>query len=125
MTTKLFSLGCVLTIITGRLLSPRHIAGVYDILNFMTGDTLFTHQLLRAIDECKPYLLEQFPQLKNVDVSGVDKDNFKSWYTEQVAKYGDEYWVAPLPKGVHELINPLSELAERVHPDKIVIVNVD
>ena len=63
MQTKQFHLGDVLSITTGRLVSPRHIDGVYDILNFMTGDNLFTHQLPRAFDECKPYLVAQFPQL--------------------------------------------------------------
>ena len=63
MKTKKFHLGDVLSTTTERLVSPRHISGVYDILNFMTGDDLFTHQLPRASEECKPYLLEQFPQL--------------------------------------------------------------
>lgn len=124
MTTKTFTLGDVLSITTGRLVSPRHIDGVYDILNHMTGDNLFTHQLPRASNECKPYLLEQFPQLKDVDASGVNSENWKSWLAEQVAKYGDEFKVAPLPKDAHEFIDPLSELAEKIHPDKIITVNV-
>lgn len=60
---KEFSLGDVLSITTGRLLSERHIDGVYDILNWMTGDDLFTHQLPRAGKSCEPWLIEQYPQL--------------------------------------------------------------
>lgn len=45
---KRFHLGDVLSITTGHLLSPRHMEGVYEILNHMTGDQLFTHQLPRA-----------------------------------------------------------------------------
>ena len=75
MKTKKFHLGDVLSITTGRLVSPRHMDGVYDILNFMTGDNLFTHQLPRASDECKPHLLAQFPQLAEVDTSGVNGKN--------------------------------------------------
>lgn len=62
--TKDFHLGDVLSITTGVLVSFRSMEGIYDILNFMTGDDLFTHQLPRATDECKPHLLEQFPELK-------------------------------------------------------------
>ena len=62
METREFHLGDILSITTGYLVSRRHMKGVYDILNFMTGDTLFTHQLPRAGDECKPYLLKQFSQ---------------------------------------------------------------
>lgn len=60
---KEFSLGDVLSITTGRLLSERRIDGVYDILNWMTGDDLFTHQLPRAGKACQPWLVEQYPQL--------------------------------------------------------------
>lgn len=60
---KEFSLGDVLSITTGRLLSERRIDGVYDILNWMTGDNLFTHQLPRASESCAPWLIEQYPQL--------------------------------------------------------------
>src|SRR3989344_6645903 len=71
MQTKEFHLGDVLSITTGRLVSPRHIDGVYDILTFMTGDTLFTHQLPRASDECKPYLVKQFPQLAATEMASA------------------------------------------------------
>ena len=60
---KEFSLGDVLSITTGRLLSDCHMDGVYDILNWMTGDNLFTHQLPRAAEKCEPWLIEQYPQL--------------------------------------------------------------
>lgn len=60
---KTFHISDVLSITTGRLVSSRHIDGVYDILNFMTGDNLFTHQLPRASRECEPWLRTQFPQL--------------------------------------------------------------
>lgn len=60
---KLFHISDVLTVTTGRLVSSRHMDGVYEILNFLTGDNLFTHQLPRAMRECDPWLRTQFPQL--------------------------------------------------------------
>ena len=33
--------------------------GIYDILNFLTGDNLYTHQLPRAMRECEPWLRAQ------------------------------------------------------------------
>ena len=61
--TKTFHLGDILSVTTSRLVSPRHIDGVYDILNWMTGDNLFTHQLPRASRECEGPLLAQHPDL--------------------------------------------------------------
>lgn len=121
---KLFHLGDILTITTGKLVSPRHMEGVYDILNFMTGDNLFTHQLGRASNECKPALLEQHPQLVAVTGDEVTPKNFKAWIEAQCAEFGDELLVRPLPEHAHEFIDPMSELAEKVHPDKIVTVRV-
>lgn len=60
---KMFHISDVLSVTTGRLVSSRHMDGIYDILNFLTGDNLFTHQLPRAMRECEPWLRSQFPGL--------------------------------------------------------------
>ena len=141
MQTKEFHLGDVLSITTGRLVSPRHIDGVYDILNFMTGDNLFTHQLPRASDECKPYLVEQFPQLARAEMDSalVELDDaLKSktgkadaekivagWLAKQVAKYGEMFAVKPIPTNAHEVKNPIAEAVEMMGgPEKVIVVNI-
>ncbi|MDP1689462.1 MAG: hypothetical protein Q8L47_05055, partial [bacterium] len=138
--TKKFHLGDVLTITTGRLVSPRHIDGVYDILNFMTGDNLFTHQLPRAMDECKPYLFAQFPQfampeiqdritqldkmLKTKDGKAEPKKLVADWLAKQVEKYGKIFDVKPIPKGAHQVKNPIKEAVEMTGGIRKVIVAV-
>lgn len=117
-----FHIGDVLSITTDRLVSPRHIEGVYDILNFMTGDSLFTHQLPRAQRECRPHLLKQHPQLAEVDDSTVTPETWKAWLDEQVQRFGETLPIAPIPAGAHEFIDPISELAEKVHPSKIITI---
>ena len=139
MQTKEFHLGDVLSITTGRLVSPRHIDGVYDILNFMTGDNLFTHALPRASDECKPHLVAQFPQLTTSEMDSAIAELGKSlktksgkaeaekivadWLTKQVAKYGEMFAVKPIPKGAHEFKNPIAEAAEMMGgPEKVIVI---
>lgn len=60
---KLFHISDVLTATTGRLVSSRHVDGMYDIYNFLTGDELYTHQIPRAHHECLSWLRAQFPML--------------------------------------------------------------
>ena len=116
MERKKFHLGDVLSIISGRLISPRGMDGIYDILNFLTGKNLFSDQLLRAMDECKPYLLKQCPYLdslemknavanldKNLDkqLEGIDNKEKRrkivvKWLDEQVKKYGEAIEVEPI-----------------------------
>ena len=139
MQTKQFHLGDVLSITTGRLVSPRHIDGVYDILNFMTGDNLFTHQLPRASNECKPYLVEQFPQLATTEMDSAIadlSDALKSksgkaqvekvvadWLAKQVSKYGEMFAVKSIPTDAHEVNNPIAEAAEMMGgPEKVIVV---
>lgn len=119
-TRRDFHIGDILSVATGRLVSPRHIEGVYDILNFMTGDELFTHALPRAAEQCKPHLLQQHPQLEEVDASKVNERNWKRWLGRQAVKYGSELPVEPLPLKDRTIKDPISELREKF-PDKPII----
>lgn len=125
--TRNFHVGDILSVTTGCLVSPRHIEGVYDLLNFMTGDNLFTHQLPRGCDECAPRLLEQHPELAGVEVPedfGGSEERVSEWLETQMAWLGRELPVAPLAAGDHTFINPLTELAQKVGHDRIIAVEV-
>ena len=145
MKTKTFCLGDVLSITTGRLVSPRHIQGVYDILNFMTGDNLFTHQLPRAMEECAPFLLKQFPELEQAgsvkSIARLDEllsdakhrkeppENAITMWLKWMAEPGtcnlkEKYKVAQIPPEAHQIKSPIAELAEKINPKKVVVVNL-
>ena len=121
--TKDFHLGDILSITTGRLVSPRHMDGIYDLLNFMTGDSLFTHQLPRA---CEGPLLAQHPDLAAIEVpeefSG--EEGVRAWLAEQVARYGETRKVAPLHADDHTRIDPLTEMRKAAPQAKVIPVIV-
>ncbi len=60
---KTFHISDVLTLTTGLLVSNRHMEGVYEILSFLTGDNVWTHQIPRVMEECSPWLKAQYPHL--------------------------------------------------------------
>lgn len=125
--TKDFHLGDILSITTSHLVSPRHIDGVYDILGWMTGEPLWTHQLPRASRECQPFLLQQHPDLTAVKFpEGLEGEaGVAAWLAEQVAVYGEMRPVAPLASEDHTSIDPISEL-KMMRPDMPVIgVEID
>ena len=118
-----FDLGDVLTITTGRLVAARHIDAVYDLLGYMTGDTLWTHQLPRAADECRPRLLEQHPALAEVEPPAdfLDKQACLDWVASLVPIYGATLPVEPLAAEDHTSIGPLRELGLMgVSQDRII-----
>lgn len=66
---RIFPLRVVLTVTTELLLTKiksdddNGVGDFYDILNYMTQDNLWTHQLARAMRECKPWILRWYPEL--------------------------------------------------------------
>jgi hypothetical protein len=93
-----FDLGDILSISDGRLVSPRHMDGVYDIVNYMTGDSISTIGLLAAAPVCRRALLEQHPALAVVseDHTELTPANFLDWLNGWKAKLGATLPVTPL-----------------------------
>lgn len=120
---KSFSIGAILSVTTGVLLAD--IGEVHELLDHMTGDTLFTHQLPRAATECVGPLREQFPQFDGIEVPTFDApEYYAEWASDQGHAYGDWHEVRPLEPGQHVRRNPLAELAEMTRPDAEIIVVV-
>lgn len=115
--TRTFPLGQVLSVTTGILLCEM--SEVYDILNYMTQDNLFTHQLPRAAEVCKPAILEQHPILKKVSSDGFSKTRWKIWLDKQYEQFPAEYTITPVKEW--ESRNPIEEAAEMVGVDKLIV----
>lgn len=122
MTATMIPLGDILTVVTDRLVSRDHIGGVYRVLNFMTGDDLYTHQLGRAMNECREPLLAQHPQLREIECPDFGSpEEVMPWLDQMEQRYGVELAIEPLAPGEHQQIDPLSEL-EGMAPDNPVVV---
>ena len=109
---KEFALGDVLSVTTGILMSRRHIDGVYDILGFMTGCGLMTHELIRANEVCSPYILKQHPQLEGLEVPTLyrDKELIFKWLEEREEEFGETIEIEILPEGAYKRKNPIEEI---------------
>lgn len=123
--TRDFDLSDVLSITTGVFLSTRGSEGVYEILNFMTQDNLYTLQLSRAVRECTPWLLRQHPQLVEVDASGITEENWRAWLAEQVERFGSRLPVEPIPRDDHDLIDPLEEAERLFGANRVIVVDLE
>lgn len=123
MTTKAFPTSAVLSVLTGVLLGK--IDGVYEVTAFMAGEGVYTHQLPRVSREAVPVILAMHPQLEPViaEAEQVTRENWQQWLSTWADRYGDEIAVPVMNISEHERIDPLSELAEKVHPSKIITVS--
>ena len=119
-----FDLGDILSITTGILVADRKMDAVYDILNYMTGDNLFTHQLGRAADECRPWLLRQHPQLEKVTAESLEDGRYVGSMPVYIETHGSRLPVAPIPKDDHAVKDPIEELVDMVGADKVMVVKI-
>lgn len=117
-----FPLDEVLTISTGRLVARRHMEAVYDVLNHLTGDNLFTHQLPRALDACLPLVLAQHPDLAEITGEQVpaDAEHIWPWVEAMEAKYGKTRSLTPVADWEHR--DPIEEACDMVGAEKVYVV---
>ena len=111
-----FSTCALLTVTTGTLLVP--VKDLYEILNFMTGTSLFTHQLPRASDWAGPLLLAQHPHLAEIDLPTFVGDNDDRLL--QLRVFADSLSPPTLeverPPATFVIKNPIRELEEMMQP---------
>lgn len=124
--SQTFHIGDILSITTDCLVSPGHMDGVYRILQHMTGEPLWTHQLPRAAEECKPALLAQHPDLADVHAPEfADVAEVQRWLAEQVQRYGERREVQPLAPEDHTSIDPISELRMKAPHMEILAIGLN
>jgi len=118
-----FSLGTLLTISSGTFLTEM--GEVYRVVDHVTGTAHLTHQLGRAADEIKPWILRQHPWL--ADEALVLPDDIEgegpvlAWLADKAAVYGDDFPVEPMPEAMYQAKDPMIELRLMVGPDKPII----
>lgn len=115
-----FTTGEVISAGTGMLCCP--IGDVYKILNFLTGDNLFTHQLPRAFKACHKHVQEQCPWVKELNKDDCTTETWQEWLADAVAKYGESHELQPLPSGTCNHIDPIKEAVDIMGADRVIIV---
>jgi len=120
-----FHLGDILAVVSGKVMPPNGLKGIYDILDYMVGERPFTHQIPRFMDECRPYLFMEMPWLEKIDTSKVARDNVREWFKDQTDLYGESHEVLPIHHDDHEIIDPIEELEMIAEEDKVITVMSD
>jgi len=118
MKTKKFPLADVLSMTTGKLLAP--IGNLYKVVGYISGadGNVWTHELPGLSKKYKPYILEKYPELKNVNADNVNRDNWKEFLNEQIEKYGKELVIPRIGKGRKEIENPIISLGKMMNGGK-------
>ena len=142
---RLFHISDVLSATTGRLVSSRHMDGIYEIYSFLVGDDVFTHQISRVANECMPWLAAQFPKIMenapgipewiarlsaDYVAAGGDKGEISAvcarWVESVRVDTGMPEMVPVYEMGadMHTRIDPIEELESMAGKDKVVVVKI-
>lgn len=146
MTSRQFHISDVLSITTGRLVSARHMDGIYDILSFLTGDSIYTHQIPRVMREVKPWLRQQYPLLfpenppvkalldgltaslaefpgdQTIIAGFVDAVRHQARFPEVVPEFLP---VSELSAGMYTRIDPIEEAGAMVGDADVIVLDVE
>lgn len=115
-----FKIEVVLSAIGGVLLCKMD--EVYEVLNFLTRDDLFTHQLPRAGKVCRMPVFNQHPFLKEIQLDHINSENVWDELAAIKAKYPNEILLTPI-ENWHS-INPIEEAVQMMGgEDKVIVVN--
>lgn len=109
--------GEVISIGTNVLATP--VSKVVEALNNLTHDNLYSHQLPRAVEHCRPCVVEACPWVADIpnppDTSTLEGDELEDaiygWVDKISAEHGEAHEVPDLS---HNWVrrDPLAELAE-------------
>lgn len=131
--SKSFHLGDLVSVYTGTLVSPDHIGGVYNVCDFVGGQAHMTHQLPRASQAIRPWLLAQHPWLSDVEVNldipdGADRDEawliVSTWLGQATARWGEHHEVEAMPFGMYVGREPIAELQEMAPHARVITLDV-
>ncbi|MEO9231534.1 MAG: hypothetical protein ABI216_21650 [Devosia sp.] len=100
------------------------IGGVHQVLNWMTGEPVFTHQLPRICREAVPVMLARMPELQSAidEAEQVTGENYLEWLERWTKRYGLVIAIPKMNHTEHERIDPMSEAAQHFAPDNIIVV---
>jgi len=118
-----FKTEVVISAFTGRMLTSD-IGEIYEVLNYLLDDNLFTHQLPRAGRFVKPFILEQHPQLEEWEGydEHINTENWKEYVEKAHDLFGETLELEPVPNGVWNYKDPIQEAEEMVGKDKVISV---
>lgn len=108
-----FDLGAILNITTGRLFT--NMDDVYEVLNYLIGDSIYTHQIPRAASAAQAYVLSLHPELKGIGDDAVitSLEDAKAFVDEQKKVFGEKLPLSPMSKtDGYSYVDPIEEAVE-------------
>lgn len=77
------------------------------------------------MDDARPFIVEAYPELQNVDHSTVDEHNFAAFLADQVLRFGEYLSLNPIPGNEALAREPVLEAIEMVGRERVVALTLE
>lgn len=121
-TRRKFALADILNITTGLLFTP--VERLYDVANFLSGESLFTHQLPKAFKIYGPVVKRQLKQIAHIafEEGEVTPENYLEVLADLEAAHGNEFELEARPDlWADETAGVVGDLVEMTDAPQIVV----
>lgn len=116
-TGKTFQTEQAVSAITGRLVCD--IGGVYEVLSYLLGRSLWTHELPGAMTEARKYA--DLPEwLATLSDDGVDGTNWQAWRDGLIAAHGPTVTLMPITYSALAEKSPIETAVEMFGADRVI-----
>lgn len=94
-----FATHAVLSVCTGKLMGEM--TGVYDVIGFLVGRGVYTHELPDYAEASRYVLHKSHPNLPTKEYfENVNRDNYKAYRSEWEEKLGEEFELDDSLRGI-------------------------
>jgi hypothetical protein len=120
--TREFTTGAVISAATGKMCCD--LDELYDILGWLVGESLMTHQLPGAATAVEGDLKRQHPWIAELDTDSVNRENVRAWYDGVVVVHGSRTTVARVEDPEWIRGNALQDLQDIAGGKPVLVVEV-
>lgn len=110
MESKEFDLGIILSLTTGRIFAK--LDKIYDAVDYLTNDKIYTHQMIRVLPILKEYVLSTYPELRGIgeEEKFENVSEIQLFLKEQKEKFGNSLKLSQISKDMgYQHIDPIIE----------------
>jgi hypothetical protein len=118
MSAKTFHISDILSVTTGRLVSNRHIDGVYDVIGHLVGRPVYTQELVIFLDQSTEEIHNQLKWTREVpEATDEDMRDVPGWLGNLEKKYGSEHTLTAASSSFEdESYDPIGSLFDMMGP---------
>ena len=114
MEKRTFDFATMISIISGRMFTSME--KLYDALNFLTQETIYTHQIPKILPPSAKHILKTYPELEDIgkDVIINSEEEAERFIKSLSQIFGNEFTLEPMSDEEYSHTDPFEDLKDLI-----------